>query len=144
MFSPDNGRPGMSKLRTLSLWAGILGAAAAVYFPLHFELKAEQKTQEAERKADENARVDRTAQAQKDWGMLLHRLTYDEAAIAFLETQMPKDKREILRAVSEVQQQAQIQEQQTPLRVTKGISSPETREERRRPKVETRKTRKPE
>lgn len=104
-------------LSTLALWAGIVGAASAIYFPVHSELIAERQAQEAEQKAQ----VERTAQAQKDWGLLLHRLSDDEAAIAFLETQMPKDKREMLRAISQSQQQAMAQEQEAPLRVTKGM-----------------------
>jgi hypothetical protein len=108
-----------SKLNIIALWAGIIGAAAAIYFPVHSELIAERTAEAAEQKAQ----VERTAQAQKDWGLLLHRLSDDEAAIAFLETQMPKDKREMLRAIAQSQQQAMIQEQEASLQVMKKAQS---------------------
>ena len=105
------------KLSTIALWVGIAGGLAAVYFPVRSEIQADQKAREVYQRAQ----LERTAQAQKDWGLLLHRLSNDEAAIAFLEAQMPKDKREILDAISLAQQQAQAQEQQAPLIVTKAM-----------------------
>ena len=110
------------KLSTIALWVGIVGGLAAIYFPIRSEIQADQKAREDEQKAQ----VVRTAQAQKDWGLLLHRLSNDEAAISFLETQMPKDKREILQAISQSQQQAQAQEQQAPLMVTKSMKNKAT------------------
>lgn len=110
------------KLSTIALWVGIVGGLAAIYFPIRSEIQADQKAREDEQKAQ----LVRTAQAQKDWGLLLHRLSNDEAAISFLETQMPKDKREILQAISQSQQQAQAQEQQAPLMVTKSMKNKAT------------------
>jgi hypothetical protein len=45
---------------------------------------------------------------------------------------MPKDKREMLKAISQAQIQAQVQEQQTPLRVTKGMHNREEKRERKK------------
>jgi hypothetical protein len=56
--------------------------------------------------------------------LLMHRLADDEAAIAFLETQMPKDKRDILTAIHQSQQQAQVEEQQAPLMMKAKRKSP--------------------
>ena len=56
--------------------------------------------------------------------LLMHRLADDEAAIAFLETQMPKDKRDILTAIHQSQQQAQVEEQQAPLMMKSRKKSP--------------------
>ena len=104
-------------LNTLALWAGLASASAAVYFPVRAELNASQRADAAEHQAQ----MERAAQAQKDWGLLLHRLGNDEAAIAFLETQMPKDKREMLRAIAQAQLNETAIEQQAPLRFTKGM-----------------------
>jgi len=108
-------RPARPALPTLALCAGILSGLAAVYFPIHSEIQAGQHARES----DQKSAVERAAQAQKDWGLLLHRLADDEAAIAFLETQMPKDKREILQAVAQARSQARVAEEQAPLRMEK-------------------------
>jgi hypothetical protein len=117
-----------TNLSTIALWVGIVGTTSGVYFSIHSELSSDRQAQALAQKAE----IERTAQAQKDWGLLLHRLSNDESAIAFLETQMPKDKREMLKAISQAQIQAQVQEQQTPLRVTKGMHNRAEKWERKK------------
>ena len=88
-----------SKLNIIAIWSGIVGAAAAVYFPVRSEIKSVNQ-----------AEVQRAAQRQKAFDALYTRIGNDEADIAFIKSQMPKDKQDILEAIWRVRESSRAQE----------------------------------
>ena len=83
----------------IALWLGIAGTAAGIYFPIHSELKNDQQ-----------ANVAQAQQRQQHIDALNQRLANDESDIAFMKSQMPKDKQDILDAIWRVRQQSQTQQ----------------------------------
>jgi hypothetical protein len=87
------------KIHTIALWSGIAGAAAAVYFPIRSEIDSAHKVE-----------VQEAAQRQKLIDSLYQRIGNDEADIAFIKAQLPKDKQAILEAIWKMREQARAQD----------------------------------
>ena len=87
--------------KDIALWLGIAGSAAGVYFPIHSQIQS-----------NANAEVQRAQDRQKSIDSLNQRFGYDEADIAYIKSQLPKDKQDVLNAIQQVRNQSAAQVQQ--------------------------------
>jgi hypothetical protein len=87
------------KLSTVALWVGIVGSAAAVYFPMRQEVRDEHQ-----------AEVDRAVKHENDMNAIWTFVKNDHELINAMGTQMPKNTKVILDAISKAQEQARAQE----------------------------------
>ena len=88
-----------SRTSIIALCCTVIGAAAAVYFPLHSDYVA-----------DRQAQLQQAAQWQQFKDALWTRIGQDEGDIAFLKVQLPKDKQDELEAIWKVRHQMEAHE----------------------------------
>ena len=77
----------------IALWLGIAASASAVYFPIHSQLK-DGRDQDVKQAQNRQQRID----------ALNQRISNDEADIAYIKAQLPKDKQDVLDAIQKVRQ----------------------------------------